>query len=61
LERVFHAYADDDPIQAVEKWTLSEYLEVIRLRLAKFAEEESDSKVLPKVIRVWEAAAELED
>ena len=61
VERVFPAYTDDDPIQVVEKWTLSEYLEVIRPRLAKLAEEESDSKVLPKVIRVWEAAAELED
>jgi hypothetical protein len=61
VERVFPAYADDDPIQVVEKWTLSEYLEVVRPRLEKLMAAESEPKVLPKVIRVWEAAAELEE
>ena len=61
VERAFPAYADDDPIEVIEKWTLTEYLEEIRPRLEKLVAAESEPKLLPKVIRVWEAAAELED
>jgi hypothetical protein len=61
VERAFPAYSDDDPIQLLRKWTLREYLSEIRPTLKEIESQELEPKSSPKVLRMWEAAAELED
>jgi hypothetical protein len=60
IERDFPAYSSDEPIKVLEQWTVGDYLEFIRPRLEQLAENETEPKVLPRLIDIWEEAASLD-
>ena len=60
IEREFPAYSSEEPIKVLEQWTVGDYLEFIRPRLEQIAENETEPKVLPRLIGIWEEAASLD-
>jgi hypothetical protein len=53
IERAFPVTASDDPLRVLQTWTFPEYYEVIRPRLKRIAQRESEPKYTEYVKQYW--------